>query len=137
MNRDYNKQALELLGGKIVDPNCYCDGTGKDLNGMCNCEFTHNDTIDKAVPIVAELLEENEKLKQSQGKVLSVDEIVNIARTIFLQHQQQDMADVGKEVRKYGLVDIHCWDNKDAGFFDVNEYFKDVATAIHKAQKGE
>ena len=43
------KRVME--GEKKADPTCYCDGSGKDPDGMCDCEFTRNEAIDRAIQV--------------------------------------------------------------------------------------
>lgn len=36
----------EVVEGMIIkNPNCYCDGSGKSVNGFCNCEFSANQAL--------------------------------------------------------------------------------------------
>jgi hypothetical protein len=45
----------------------------------------------------------------------------------------KDTAEVIKEVNKHGLININSWDNKEAGFFDMIDYSKNLASAILSA----
>ncbi len=56
--KDLAKAYLESSGvmpAKVENPNCYCDGSGKDVNGFCNCEFSKNEIVEACTLVYTKL----------------------------------------------------------------------------------
>ena len=64
-------------------------------------------------------------------------DIETIILNEFTKAGKLDTQEVIREVAVHGLSDVEKWDNKEAGFFDVNEYAKLTAQAVLELLKGE
>ena len=75
------------------------------------------------------------KITRLKASRLTESELKAIAEKVFIQESKQDTKDVVEQVNKYGLLDADSWDNKDAGFFDIHAFYKNLAQSIHEAQE--
>lgn len=58
------------------------------------------------------------------------DEIEKVLEEEFKKAAHIDTKEVIKEVDKHGLLNPEKWDNPEAGFFNVKDYFKQVSIRI-------
>ena len=147
MNREQaEKKARELLGGKLKL-------SGRLGNSQDYANNYYNQAIDKAIPIVADLLMREAELheviftethykqsyKASQKRVEELEKLSSIrsegidnlasdtVEKVLSVEEIEDM--VAKVAYNNGFYSMQKWDG--------NKFKRSLATAIHKAQKGE
>ena len=67
---------------------------------------------------------------------LTVGRIEKIAMDLFIQEGKFTAREVQAEIDNHGLLNINKWENKEAGFFDMKNYFKKLSQAIVKSITG-